>query len=721
MSTAESDQPIRRRVNSIKRKPVGVATGSATATNWHPTSNTFLAAAFLGAAVLSWPLRWIISGAPLLVYTLLLGESNGYRVLPYIPLWTLFTTLNLVYAVAATSWLLYWVFAAFCYPAILLACLFQFDAVAKRARRAFRTLLRDLQFINDKIAFFNLPALEIDTDVDGLLVIRGITFSLSTLTVIAHGVEVGIKLSDDMELAIQTEKVTVSLLRKIEVEDVYANVKGGEFEMTFGSLAKRPHDEDGDAMMVSDTPLLRAASVALDGTMPRRQKMKSGMVDGGTPEDSPDSIDALQSIKTLSPDENEAKSAYNAAVRHITDTCTANIARDTIAQLAREDEIDGNFNDKSINDMRAAVCAHIHDQASIPHPPSKSIRVSTLQKTAYPRFKKFLHRLPLLLRVLLYPLSYFHPITIKSVTAAGSGKWMVSLMQHHLFKHYSGQDAEVRRLEARISAWMADANFAVELGPINCTAQVPINTLYDITCYLKIVDFMAYRTLTETVSLTQVIRLGGADATVSIPSCLLPHHEHILPAKPTAEAEMEKEQAISEADGIPKTVQAERELQQLVKDETNITISAHAHLPACFDQELLNFTAALVKATKVIELERDYEESDSLKELKRVQSNASDSDLSVKSGNGKNQGFKDFMRKMDTGTKELGDNMRNGMRKAGHNTVNAMANDRWIAKLVGKVMRKLEKAQGDVGYSGNLPIALEFYRAQAEPETKLLP
>lgn len=169
-------------------------------------------------ALYSWPRRWVLSGAPLLSFCILLGASKGYRVLSIIPLWTLLATLNLFYAVAATSWLLYGFFAAGCYPLIFLTCLFQFDAVADIVRRNMRGLLKQLQFVNDKVAFFDIPALEIDVDVEGLMVIRGLTISLSTLTIVAHGIEVGIKLSEDMELAIQTEKVTISLFRKIEIE-----------------------------------------------------------------------------------------------------------------------------------------------------------------------------------------------------------------------------------------------------------------------------------------------------------------------------------------------------------------------------------------------------------------------------------------------------------------------------------------------------------------------
>jgi hypothetical protein len=178
-------------------------------------------------ALFEWPRRWLLSGTPVLTFFVLLGASKGYRVLPFIPLWTLVTTLNLVYAIASTSWLLYGTFMIGCYPAIFLTCLFQFNAVADVVRRILRSILKQLHFVNDKVAFFDIPALEIDTDVAGLMVIRGLDISWSTLTIVAHGVEVGIKLSSDLELAIQTEKVTIPLFRRIEISDCMANVKVG--------------------------------------------------------------------------------------------------------------------------------------------------------------------------------------------------------------------------------------------------------------------------------------------------------------------------------------------------------------------------------------------------------------------------------------------------------------------------------------------------------------
>jgi hypothetical protein len=722
------------------RKPVPKATSPVESSF---TPNLFATATVLAVTLFSWPLRWILSGAPILVYSILLGQSKGYRVLPYIPLWSIFTTLNLVYAVAATSWLLYWVFAFICYVCVLLSCLFQFDMAAMLARRAFRALLRDLHFINDTITFFNLPALEIDTEVNGLLVIRGFTFSLSTLTGTAHGIEVGIKLSDDMELAIQTEKCTVHLFRKITIGDVFCNVKGGEWEMSFGSLKPGPRATLEDDFVSTDTPILRAAAEAalMDGS----QDMKSEFTNGKVPKEQ-DAKESRESIQKLSPDEEKAREVYEAKLRHIHETSTINIAMEQLKRDAEENEetadlvIDAN--------IRAAVCTRIHNQPTIPHPPKTSIRVSTLMQTSYPGLKRFIHRLPFLYRCLLSPISYFHPIFIDNITCAGSGKWMVSLMQHHLFKHFPSQDGVIRRLEARISAWLADANFAVELGGIKCTAHVPIDSSYDIETHFKVEDLMAYRTMLppSAVNLVQVVRLGGADATLSLPSFLLPRHEHLLPPKPTIDQELSLEQEISDADGTPNAVQKQRQLEQLQKDETNMKISAHAHLPAVFDQQLLNFVAALVKATRIIEMEKEHEDlmlkrAETLEfeeSLYRTDSVASDSASIASTDTGDTvgsigsttstmrpkgtEGFNKFMRKMDRGFKDMNTNVKDGMRKAGINTVSAVANDRWIAKIVGNVMRKLEKAQGDVGYSGLIPIELAYYRGRAEYEnSKLLP
>ena len=143
------------------------------------------------AATLPSAKRWCLSGSAIESLLLVYGSSADSRILPEVPIWTLLASINLIYAVSSTSWLLRGLFTATCYPFIILTCLFQFKAVSDVARKCLRKLLVELYFAKDKIAFFNLPALEIDTDVSGLFVLRGVSISLSSLTIVAHGLELG--------------------------------------------------------------------------------------------------------------------------------------------------------------------------------------------------------------------------------------------------------------------------------------------------------------------------------------------------------------------------------------------------------------------------------------------------------------------------------------------------------------------------------------------------
>lgn len=638
----------------------------------------FAAGTVLLAALQQWPRRWLLSGAPLLQFFILHGNSQGYRVLPLTGLWTMFTTLHLVYAIASTSWLLYWVFAAFCYLSIFLTCLFQYQIVGDFVRKKSRFLLNQLHFIDDKIAFFHIPALEIDTDVDGLMVLRGITFSLSTLSFTVHGVEVGIKLSDDMELAIQTEKVTVSLFRRIEIGDCFANVKGGHYEMTFGSLPGDTHDNDGDAIFVEDTPLLQAASRKGSMKVRSAEKMTKAMTDDNAPDDA--SIGSgLDSIEKLPLGNEEAAGRYRSVLQSITETSSVQEARAHIQKLS---STSSGYSEKGCDSMdanalRAAICSELHQKPSVPHPPKRSIKVTTLKNGLPPPARNLLHRLPMLLRLLLNLLSYFHPVKISSITATASGRWINMVLEKEVFKDYWESDSEIRHLRERISLWLTDANFAVELGGITGLAQVPIISSYNIMCQLDVEDVMAYRTLPREADLNRVIQLGGADATFAVPSFLLPHHEHILPPISSNKDKHDLETNIIDANSKPKKVQGEHDLEQANRDEANVKLSAHVRLPAVFDQELLDCIAALVKVTKVIEFESEP--------------SPMENEVS---------GLRDF-------TKALNKTAKEGIKKA---VVSGVVNDRWIAKLVGKITKKLETAQGDVGYSTTIPVALENYR-----------
>ena len=584
----------------------------ATNLQWLSTAHIFsIAATALAVTVLPW--RYLLSGAPVLTASVLIGAANGIRILPFVNLWVLLGLINISYSIAATSWLLYYAFAIGCYPAVLISCLFQFSAVADFTRDNLRRVLQILDFTEDKIAFFDLPALEIDTpDVKGgLMVIRGLTISFSTLTVIAHGVEVGIKLSDDMELALVTDEVKIEFFRGIHVSDCYGNLKGGLFEMTFGELAPATRNDNGEPVMFeTDTPMLQAVGKAIDRVesgsvhrnsvdmgqpsgsgfsrvptlsnngdvtplsisrastlrsvesvdtligdpspvMSRTSTMKSvygpapppiqdrkfgpappplpdrqppptnipeqqssqswqktppplpsraqavpmvdHMTEGSPPKDDSSPIHAVKSAKTLTPSNESAARKYQEALRNIADTSPIKQGQNELETrhfgeryLGSTRIIGDTIDPADKHALRSATCSWLQDQSSIAHPSTRSIKVTTIQAMTPPHVSRFLHRLPLLFRLMMCPLTYFHPVAIDSITAGASGAWVESMLHQHVFKHYPEQDAELRRLWARVSAWLTDATFVFQLGQINGHAQTAVNTDHDIETYLDI-------------------------------------------------------------------------------------------------------------------------------------------------------------------------------------------------------------------------------------------
>lgn len=518
------------------------------------------------------------------------------------------------------------------------------------------------------------------------------------------------------------EKVVMPLFRRVEVGHVYGNIKGGKPEMLFSDLSEYESDTGSD-IFVGDTPLLRAATAGSSGF---NERSSSTAAELNRMKDV-SAKDGFESIQTLSPDDQQAEKQYHETLSEIDTTSGVHQSRQRVLKRARAAGLTQYENE---NHMRAAMCAELQEVPGVIHPPKRLVRVTTLQNLSSPAVRRFLHRLPFLYRLLLAPISYFHPVTIKSINMAGSGKWLTALLQQKVFKHYVDHNAELRRLAKRVSAWLADANFCIELTDIEGRGAVPLSSDFDIVSYLHFADIMAYRTVPQSDVISQVVRLGGADATITLPSFLLPHHEHILPPEPTQTDEEEQAEAIEQADGAPKTVQAERELKQLQKDETNMVISVHGTLPACFSQSLLNFIAALVKATKIVELEKQADEAEHDFRSPRSPS-PSDDDDSVRSMPRTDSSYKSFTKNLRQGFKDgstreairefardVHHTTRDNMKKA---VVGGIVNDRWIAKMVGKVATRLETAQGDLGYSGDVPIALAPYRANAEPMSKLLP
>jgi hypothetical protein len=563
------------------------------------------------------------------------------------------------------------------------------------------------------------------------------------------------------------EEVTISLFRRIEIGDVYGNIKGGHSAMTFGELDD-PTDADSSVdVLLDDTPLLRAANVGKE-KFRDRPKLRESLTGVSYMRDVP-AKSVLESVTTLSPDDAAADAKYTEMLTAIR---TESAIYQSRARVRQKAALPSDSDDDKTKETRAAICAEMQHLPSIAHPPERSVRVSTLKHLPPPHVRRFLHRLPFLLRLLLAILSYFHTISIASISVAGAGQWLSSLLNQKIFKSYPETSGDLRKLQRRVSNWLGDANFCFQLDEIDGLASVPMSTSSDIIAYLKFYDIIAYRTVLDESAIAQVVRVGGADATVSIPSFLLPHHEHLVPPKPSADDIARMEIVVEDADGKPNTKQAEAVLESMDQDETHIGISVHASLPAQFDQSLLNFIAALVKATKIIEFERDVgdssepnsatsnpdddasvnnaetglndEELDQHKEVSKLPEDEIEDDpavaglarsatspaATIQGHARKDSGIKNLANKLHTSLKastaasnaqirgfvrDLGQNTRDGVKRV---MVAGMVNDRWIAKLVGKLAVGLQNMQGDVGYSGKIPVKLEWYRNQEEDQEK---
>jgi hypothetical protein len=150
-----------------------------------PTSSSWTS--FAHTLIASWVYGWLASGCAVESFLLLTGPAEHWSVSRY----TLLAALNAAYLLASTSWLFYLAFAAVCWPLIVVTCVVQYATVSSFARNRLRSWLKYMHFYRDKVAFFHLPSLVIDTDLDGLVTIRGITFSILDMTIELHGIEVG--------------------------------------------------------------------------------------------------------------------------------------------------------------------------------------------------------------------------------------------------------------------------------------------------------------------------------------------------------------------------------------------------------------------------------------------------------------------------------------------------------------------------------------------------
>jgi hypothetical protein len=291
--------------------------------------------------------------------------------------------------------------------------------------------------------------------------------------------------------------------------------------------------------------------------------------------------------------------------------------------------------------------------------------------------------MPDLLRLLLMPISHLHPTRFSSVTVAASGSWMASVMEQKVHEKYNEDRDDVRHLKETANEWMTDATFCLNLSDIHGVSQVAVGAYHDIVTYLRCAHSTLFRIATEPQDITPALQLDGADATLVIPSYLLPCHEHMLPPAPSSRIHDYCEP--SKADGSPE------------EDKAEIEIMLHLSFPAFCDQSVIDFLGDAAEASQIWDIgEKDTDE---------IQSSSRDES---KVGRARS--------KFANQSKNIGESIKSGLKKVAFDKA---TKDDWLHDIVSRIVAQLEHLRGDFGYSGSIPVSLKPYRISAE--SKLIP
>lgn len=324
--------------------------------------------------------------------------------------------------------------------------------------------------------------------------------------------------------------------------------------------------------------------------------------------------------------------------------------------------------------IRAATCAKLVNFTSVPHRPEHSIQASTILEFIPLWIRRFFSRVPFILRLLLMPLSYLHPIKTASASVSASGSWMADIVREKVHSIYGEDREDIRELEKTMTDWMTDATFCADLANVQAAVQVSIRASQNIVAYLRCESSTMMRIEPGSYKVAPAISLAGMDATFTIPPYFLPSHEHLLPP-------------------LPRTKAGEQEKEQ---DQAEVKFSFHISLPVVVDGAMIDFFTDFINATITMEMEDE--------DAGKVE------DLTDKSK------LDRAKLKVVAAAQGASGSMKKGMKKVAFSTTNAS----WIPKIVHKFAGHLEELHGDVGYSGSVPVPLGPLRGSGDQPTKLL-
>ncbi|SMR44211.1 unnamed protein product [Zymoseptoria tritici ST99CH_3D1] len=498
-------------------------------------------------------------------------------------------------------------------------------------RRIFRTPTTGVHFIKDKVAGFGLPALHVDLGLEGLLTIRGWTLSLSTLTIELHGIEAAYNLSEEMHVALYCDSFAIRLCRGVSTGPIHSVLKREKFIIQLGDLASTLEERR-----------------MYEGPPEKSSTRAQNLIDHS--DECHDKEADLRTPGKLSRD-SMAQSEYDKIRRKIHTTSPIQQCRErTEAQTPPQLE----------QKTRAATCEKLEQVPSVPHRSRRCIKASTILELIPSWLRQLFSRMPLLLRLILMPTTYLHPVSVESASISASGSWMASMMQDAVHSVYSDDRDDIKQLEQTAFDWMDNAFFCMDLSEIQTLVRISTRKSQNMESSIRCGSSMVMRIDSDTNTVAPAMSIDGADANFTIPSFFLPSHEHLLPPRPDVRAE----------------------------DQANIGFAAHLTFPAVLDRAMVDFFADLVESLIVMEID-DHEEK-----------GCGDDAMQSKMDRVKN--------KFQVGVHETGRSIKKGLKKAAFKS----RGDSQIAWAV-------EILRGDVGYAGDMPVSLAFFRGSELASTKL--
>ncbi|GAB7326165.1 hypothetical protein MBLNU13_g10170t1 [Cladosporium sp. NU13] len=649
------------------------------------------------AFISGWVRSWLFSGSVVESLLILFGPLLQ----SVVPPWVLVLCLNAIYAVASTSWLLRVIFAVLCWPLVVATSIAQYVLISSFTRAKLRWLLRQVHFYRDKMAFFAFPVLIIDADISGFVAVEGVTASLLSLSIEFHSIDIGLNIGQGHEIHAHTDSLEITLFRRIAISEIFAAHKCPEDE-------KQPACEvDGDQPHMSNENRIVKDNIRHEASI-KHQYAAPTNIKISVPNSTKDWT------QSTALDDEDAELRYADILKDIRTGGGLYKMRERLRNVDREAE----YTDI---ELRAMLCTELRRTGLSTPQHSRRITTSKLA-TLFPEPNIFEY-VPSAMRALLWLASHTHPIDCPSISIAGSGHWLNSMLSHFIFRRHLTDDQRIRELEREVSEWLSVGEYCVDLADITALGQVPLRSVYNIKAEIRSTNIAVSRIDVEDNSSAQMASLAGVDGTFVIPTCLLPNHSHLVPPKPSAleifeAAEKKKQKEIEKRDQVqPKTAseatstdvesakQASSEDESATEAETvdidalGILMSIRATLPAHFDESCLSFAATLSKAAQMMDIEESivdpptpmYEE---------------DFDPT--------ENFRD---KFSRRSKRFGSAIKHPlqtahgafhreMRKATVMTVNGA----WFAKWTNKVLEQLAWLNGDVGYTFEIPVSLKPYR-----------